>query len=200
MLNHGVAQHASSLIEMVSKVSVLRLSKLAYNPAWHTIATYRKIRVFAQTINPTQEVLHLSVSRTRLILRNHVATQVNSAERQSTLFPPVTEHTSACCRAQIQLGVIRNIEVVPFTRRCRETLSAIESHVLNHHNCAIHEQNHVQHPVTDYGLLVFLDHAREHTETRWRASICCKNAAGALIPRSKRRIDGFLDISAIKID
>lgn len=64
---------------------------------------------------------------------------------------------SAGNAAKSKFAVIWNIEIVPLAWSLAETLGTVESHILDHHNRSIHDQNHVELGMRDDGSLVFLD-------------------------------------------
>lgn len=60
---------------------------------------YREVRDLAQARDPAQQILELAVGSTRLVLRDHVAAQIDSAEGETALFPPRSHVASARRRA-----------------------------------------------------------------------------------------------------
>ncbi len=89
------------------------------------ISTHRKIRHLTQVINPAKQKFKLTVSSRRRILRHHMSTEIDRAERQPTLCPPLAKDTSTGRRALIELGVVRDVEVVPLAWGRGKPLGAV---------------------------------------------------------------------------
>ena len=91
-------------------------------------------------------------------------TQIHRTNSKPSLLPPAPKHTRPSRRPQIQLRMIRNIEIVPLAERRGETLGTAPGHVLRGHDCAVELEDEVQVAVADDCSLVLFDHAWEDGE------------------------------------
>lgn len=102
--------------------------------------------------------------------------------------------TSTSDTAKSKFVMVRDVEVIPLARPLAESLCAVESHVLDHHDCSVHDQDHVKLGVGDNGSLVLFDDSGQHGQARGRAVISIEHAVGAFFPFPNWRVDRLLNV------
>lgn len=78
--------------------------------------------------------------------------------------------------------MVGHVEIVPFTRRRREALSAAPGHVLSRHDCAVQEEDEVEVSVSYDGFFVLFYYAWEDAPGGGFARIGCEDWELAFFP------------------
>lgn len=130
--------------------------------------------------------------------RNHVATQRYLTVSKTAFGPEFAEVARACNVTELRFRVVGYEEVVAGV--LAEALSAVPSHVLDHHESAVVQEDEVKHAVAYNGAFILLNHAGENAEARWRGVAVFQDAVAALVPILHWSVDGFLHVRTVEVN
>lgn len=100
--------------------------------------------------------------------------------------------------AQAEIVVVGHEEIIG--GGCLEALFAAPSHVLDHEQGAVGDEDVVELAVRDDGAVESLDHTGEHRQPAGRGRVVVQHAVGAFGPRLDGRVNGFLHVAAVEVD
>ena len=124
----------------------------------------RERRHLTQAANPAQQELQMPIRCRRLILRDHVAAEVYLDICETPLGVRDTHDAAGSDSTEALFFMVWDVE--GGRRRGLEALRAIPRHVLDHHSCAVGNQDHIEQTVPNHCVVQALDDRGEDGEAR----------------------------------